>query len=179
MVMLDTFGKRLKAARERARLTQDELADRMRKHRFTVAKWEQGLHPPKVGRDYDEAAYQVGCSVVWLRDGVGDMGSAYVPDPEAPDAVARRAVRRVPRQRPLGVLDHAAEAPAAYHHHPGDARGVDWLVVAGCVRILIEVKPDLPATDLARALPVLYAVAGRSPEACDAAMAAQVLQAMQ
>ncbi len=174
MVGLGSFGRRLKAARERAGITQEDLAARLDRHKFTVAKWEQELHPPKKAGDYDELAYHLNCSVVWLRDGVGEMGSKYTPDPNAPDVVARRAVRRLPRTAYAGPPVAAGVAEPAL-------REPDlWVTVADCVVMLIEAKPiGLSATDLARALPVLYAIARRSPEACDAAMATQVLQAMQ
>ena len=39
---------RLRAARRRARLTQQQLADRLGLHPMTVSQWERGLRSPTV-----------------------------------------------------------------------------------------------------------------------------------
>ena len=74
-----TLGDRLKSARARTDYTQEEVADLISVHHFTYSKWEQGLHPPGKRRYYDDLALLFGCSVTWLRDGVGEMGT-YAPE---------------------------------------------------------------------------------------------------
>ena len=169
MVGLNTFGKRLKAARERAGLTQDELATKIDKHRFTVAKWEQELHPPKKPRDYDDLAYHLSCSVIWLRDGTGQMGDRYEQDPSAPDVVLRRSTSRHHRQRIPG-------GAGALRTTEGD---LDWSLLAACATHLLRVEPTLDVKALARALRPFYAMALRAPASCDEGMAREILQAMQ
>lgn len=44
--MEDGIGRKIKAARERAGLTQEDLAERMEVSRQAVSKWENGSSEP-------------------------------------------------------------------------------------------------------------------------------------
>lgn len=177
---MNTFGKRLKWARTKiAGLTQEGLAQLMGKDSLTVSKWERDAHPPKSRRDYDELAYHLRRSVVWLRDGVGEAGDHYSPDPEATDQERRHSVRRTLRSKredaaypPPDGLGRVEEHGV---HHLANA---DLVLVARCAWHLLRAKPDLTITGLVRALPVLYAVAMRAPNAVDTGLASDVLSSL-
>jgi transcriptional regulator with XRE-family HTH domain len=42
-----TFAQSLRRQRDRLKLTQDELADKLKLSRSSVEKWEQGIRTPK------------------------------------------------------------------------------------------------------------------------------------
>lgn len=162
---MPTFADRLKQARGRKGYTQQEVADLMEVHRFTYAKWEQGLHPPNKPSAFDKLAYHLDCSVAWLRDGTGEIGR-YVPEPD-------HIRRRTPRRRPGG-------GPAL--HDPSAGSGgflvVDWRQALECLSLLQHAAP--PGTkiqDLAPALGLFYSLVEHQPANCSAAVAAQILQA--
>jgi transcriptional regulator with XRE-family HTH domain len=167
---MKTFADRLKAARERAGLTQGELATLLGVHRFTVSKWEQGLHPPGKPTDMENLGYNLNCSVAWLRDGTGEMGS-YVP---TTDRARRQDVVRRARPKAGGMAIPTHPGGRVMH---GSADRVDWSLVALCASLLIEAQASLDIKALARALPLFYSMALRSPGVCDAEMAMQILQA--
>ena len=158
---MPTFADRLKKARGRKGYTQQEVADLMEVHRFTYAKWEQGLHPPSKRSVYDKLAHHLDCSVAWLRDSAGEMGR-YIPEPD-------HIRRRTPRRRPGG---------AAVHDPTVGSGVVDWKQVLECLSLLQHAAP--PGTnvqDLAPALGLFYTLVEHQPANCSAAVAAQILQA--
>lgn len=167
-----TFGQRLKWARERTdpRLTQEELGRLMRKDTLTISKWERDQHPPRARSDYDELAYHLACSVTWLREGMGEPGTRYVADPEAPDQERRRAIRRSPHVR--ATAEQPGPAVQLHGAQP------DWDVVASCALLLTAHSRPSTAI-LAHALPALYAMALRAPGAVDQDLAEQILASMQ
>ena len=170
----NTFGKRLKWARTQIPgLTQEGLAQLMGRDSLTVSKWERDAHPPKSRRDYDELAYHLRRSVLWLRDGVGDAGDHYMADPEATDQERRHSVRRTLRAKRGGADPVSQEEPAG-HHLPN----TDLVLAARCAWHLLRAQPNLGLTDLVKALPVLYAVALRSPNAVDTGLAADILSSL-
>ena len=176
----NTFGKRLKWARTQIPgLTQEGLAHLMGRDSLTVSKWERDANPPKSRRDYDELAYHLRRSVLWLRDGVGDAGDHYMADPEATDQERRHSVHRTLRAK----MDAAYPPPSGSgrveergaHHHLANA---DLVLVARCAWHLLRAQPDIGITGLARALPVLYALALRAPNAVDTSLAVDVLSSL-
>jgi len=50
------FGDRLAKARTEKGWTQVELSEKMRVHRFTISKWEQGLTMPQKPTEFDGRA---------------------------------------------------------------------------------------------------------------------------
>ncbi len=66
-----TFGDRLTAARERAGLTQSELAARVGVRLATLAKWEDDLSEPRANR-LQMLSGMLGVSLIWLLTGEGD-----------------------------------------------------------------------------------------------------------
>lgn len=176
---LKTFGQRLKWARERTnpRLTQEELGRLMRKDTLTISKWERNQHPPRARGDYDELAFHLGCGVVWLREGTGEPGTRYVPDPEAPDQERRRAIRRTPHMRSLQAPYPGGGQPSEAREATPSHAPVDWEVVAQCALLLTQ-NGHPTATALARALSALYAIAQRAPGAIDLGLAEEILASM-
>lgn len=172
---MTTFGQRLKTARLRVKphMTQDTLGQLLRKDSLTVSKWERDQHLPSARADYDELAYHVNCSVVWLREGIGEPGDHYQPDPDASDSEKRRAVRRTPRARIVtGRQSFGGSAEIVDTNH-------DWSLVALCAHTLLKADPNISLTALSRALPVLYAMAQRAPNAVDVQLAAQIVGSVQ
>lgn len=180
---MNTFGKRLQWARKQIDgMTQEALANLLGRDSLTVSKWERDAHPPKSRRDYDELAYQLRRSVVWLRDGTGERGDHYIPDPNATDQERRHGVRRTLRKRAPTQPEDGPYPP------PGDPgrvdepghhlAGGDLVLVARCAWHLLRAKPDLTLAGLVRALPVLYALALRAPDAVDTKLALEILQSL-
>ncbi len=168
MVIVEGFPERLKQARERAELTQAALAARVEKHVFTISKWEQGLHPPKMPRDYDDLAFALNCSLAWLKDGEGEMGS-YGAASGSSDRMVRRSLRRrnLPKLAGIQGEDRTPGGP------------INWPVLTSCVLLLLEVGPaGLDARDLAKVLPLFYSLSLKSPSSLDRDTAAQILQAI-
>jgi transcriptional regulator with XRE-family HTH domain len=69
MESLDTFGKRLKYARSRARLTQNALATRSGLNSRHVAHLEQGLYRMPRFSTVDRLASALGVDANWLHYG--------------------------------------------------------------------------------------------------------------
>jgi transcriptional regulator with XRE-family HTH domain len=68
-VSLDTFGKRLKHARSRARLTQKGLAEQAGLNARHVAHLEQGLYRMPRFSTVDKLAAALGVDANWLHYG--------------------------------------------------------------------------------------------------------------
>lgn len=66
-----TFGDRLAAARDQAKLTQAALAKRLGVKASTVRKWEDDLSEPRANR-LSMLAGVLGVSMGWLINGSGD-----------------------------------------------------------------------------------------------------------
>ena len=66
-----TFGDRMAAARERAGLSQAQLAKRMGVKHSTVRKWEDDLSEPRANK-LQMMAGLVGVSLSWLLTGDGE-----------------------------------------------------------------------------------------------------------
>lgn len=160
-----TFADRLKEARSRARFTQGEVAEKVEVHRFTYAKWEQGLHPPGAPKMFTRLAKVLDCNLVWLRDGIGDGPGRYVPEP---DSVSRRHPTRRPRARVSVELATGS----------GKSRAIDWHQIVLCLQLLQEVSPSADADDLAPALGLFYTLSTQSPANYSREVAEQILQAV-
>jgi len=141
------FGDRLAKARTEKGWTQVELSEKMRVHRFTISKWEQGLTMPQKPTDFDDMAYLLNKRVEWLRDGQGEEGPYVAPlgDRQRRADIARRLP---PRQE------------------EGGAPETDWVLVASIVRAL-EGEPRLSPDALGRALGLAYSLVSRGREVLD------------
>src|SRR5689334_11739691 len=103
-----SFGGRLKLLRERARLSQRELADKAGMHQFGVAKLEQGLREPSWATVQALAeALGVDCLAFTGKGENGESrpekrGPGRPPKaaPATPPAEELQAVRKKPRGRP-------------------------------------------------------------------------------
>lgn len=75
-----TFAERLKFARERAKLTQDQLAERLGVTQSTVQQWESGDTTPRPSRN-NAIAKALGADVIWLFQGrnVGEPVNKTIP----------------------------------------------------------------------------------------------------
>lgn len=142
------FADRLSKARTDKGWTQLELSEKMRVHRFTIAKWEQGVTRPQKPTDFEDLAYHLNKRVEWLRDGHGEEGPYAAPlgDRQRRADIARRLP---PRQEAEG------EGPE-----------VDWVLVASIVRAL-EGEPRLSPDALGRALALAYSLVSRGREVLD------------
>lgn len=78
-----TFGDRLAAARERAGVTQRELAARLGVRLSTLKGWEEDRSEPRANR-LQMLAGMLNVSMVWLMTGAGEGVSS--PADVAPDA---------------------------------------------------------------------------------------------
>lgn len=76
-----TFGDRLAAARDSARLTQKELAQRVGIKTSTLRNWEEDLSEPRANR-LSILAGILGVSLSWLLTGEGEGVAA--PEEDAP-----------------------------------------------------------------------------------------------
>lgn len=65
-----SFSSRLRAAREHAELTQDDLAAACKVSRASVSQWENGATTPR-GPKAEMAAKTLGTTAAWLLHGVG------------------------------------------------------------------------------------------------------------
>jgi len=103
-----TFGDRLAAAREGARLNQKDLAQRVGIKTSTLRNWEEDLSEPRANR-LSTLAGILGVSLSWLLTGEGEgVAAPEEEEPIAPDMsdllVDLRAVR--------AQMAQAAERPA-------------------------------------------------------------------
>ena len=71
---------RVKLARERAKLTQKELADRVGIRPQAVSQWESGDTKSLRGPSLARAADALGVNPIWLSDGDGPMQNYAVKD---------------------------------------------------------------------------------------------------
>jgi transcriptional regulator with XRE-family HTH domain len=77
------FGEKLKEAREKAGLSQTALAEKSGLHRFTVAKYEQGLRQPTF-EAVDALARALGVSCEAFRESIA-------PPAEKPKGKGKKA----------------------------------------------------------------------------------------
>lgn len=63
-----TFSERLKHARAKARLSQEDLAGRLQMTPEAVSRWERAIVTPRLGAIY-RLAEVLGCSTSWLLSG--------------------------------------------------------------------------------------------------------------
>jgi transcriptional regulator with XRE-family HTH domain len=80
-----TLGDRMTAARERAGLTEAEVARRIGVRTRTVHQWENDMSEPRSNRLHLLSGV-LGVSLMWLMTGQGDG----VPPPDAPGAAGPR-----------------------------------------------------------------------------------------
>lgn len=66
-----TFGDRLTAAREQAKMTQADLARKLGVKKVTLANWEEDLNEPRANR-LQMLSGLLGVSLKWLLTGEGD-----------------------------------------------------------------------------------------------------------
>lgn len=78
-----TFGDRLAAAREAARLSQKELAQRVGIKTSTLRSWEEDLSEPRANR-LSILSGILGVSLRWLLTAEGE--GLLPPDEDAPEA---------------------------------------------------------------------------------------------
>lgn len=71
---------RIKLARERAKLTQKELADRVGVKPQAVSQWESGETKSLRGPSLARAADAMSVNSIWLADGEGPMQNYAVKD---------------------------------------------------------------------------------------------------
>lgn len=136
------FSERLAHARKAAGLTQEEVANGLRCHKFTVSKWEQDQTRPGKPSDYDVLGRLLNVSVPWLRDGQGEMGP-YVATPPT-----------------SALTDRRRRAVAALAIAPRE-QGTDWSAVGSLARELLALAPDLTDEQLGRALGLAYRIKER------------------
>lgn len=80
---MDTLGRRIRAARTAARLTQEMLGERVGVSNVSVSDWETDKSPPEL-RNLIKAAVELGVRFEWLATGRGEMAYTGVRE-EAPD----------------------------------------------------------------------------------------------
>lgn len=78
-----TFGDRLAAAREAARMTQSDLSRALGVQKTTLVKWENDQAEPRANK-LQMTAGLLGVSISWLLTGEGD-GAAPPDDANDPD----------------------------------------------------------------------------------------------
>ena len=105
-----TFGDRLAGAREAAKLTQEELAQRLGVRLTTLQNWEEDLAEPR-GNRLQMLAGMLNVSLAWLLTAEGD-GLAD-PDKAAPPLTdeAEAALAELQRQRAgaVALADNLAQ----------------------------------------------------------------------
>ena len=104
-----SVGERLKEARGKD-YTQEQVAEFLDVHRFTYAKWEQGLHPPGKKSYIDDLARLFNCSVDWLRDGKGEKGT-FTPALQVADG-RNKKIATTRRARPNASIGLPTLTPA-------------------------------------------------------------------
>ena len=157
------FCDRLIQARQNKQLTQDQLGELLKVHRFTVSKWETERSHPQKPTAYDDIAHALDVRVEWLRDGDGEPGH-YAPSPIDRERRAANS-RRLP-ERALPPND--AGAPD----------GMDWGLLASIVRLL-EREPLLSQDALGRALGLAYTLVSRGREVLDERLVETIRLAVQ
>ncbi len=135
MLDLPTLGDRVRAGRQRARLTQGALAKKVGVHLVSVARWEaNALAPDEPHLERLAAVFEV--PVAWLR--YGETGSAAAPSELWPTA-ARSADDRRARSTALRVrLPLAAYAEVLQYLERLDAAGVSDDVIDEAERLLVD-----------------------------------------
>lgn len=73
--------KRIRRAREAAKLTQSGLAERVGVQPMQVSRWERGEAEPR-SSNLEDIAIACGCDAGWLLTGLGPAPDA-APDQEA------------------------------------------------------------------------------------------------
>lgn len=69
---MDAVSERLKFARQKAKLTQEELANAISTHKNTIGRWERGLGEPDA-KAITSICEVLGLSPYWLLSGEGPM----------------------------------------------------------------------------------------------------------
>jgi len=67
---MNTFGERLRKAREKKRLTQYQLADLMNVNQITISTWERGTREPSIDAIV-KLTMELECDANYLL-GIGD-----------------------------------------------------------------------------------------------------------
>ena len=128
------LGDRLKAARAKAGLTQEALAEAVNAHKFTISKWERGATTPGKPSDYVAISKATGVSITWLRDGKGSVDDPYV----APVEEARRL-------REANLSSHVVSV--------GTGSGkTDWFFIANMAVRVLGMEPTIKPERLARVM---------------------------
>jgi len=154
------FSDRLKQARKKLNFTQEEVANRIDVHRFTYAKWEQGLHPPGKPSMYRKLAEVLRCQAEWLRDGEGSTNLEDLkPESEINHSRARKGV------------------PSKNQNLSGpQMSSIPWAEIAKCAHLLFQADQSLSVERLERTLPIFVEFTKRAPACCDLEMAISALQ---
>lgn len=89
-----SMGERLKAARERAKMTQAELGKKLRISTQTISNWERGKNAPTMD-NLEQIAQITGADHLWLisgntgKDGAGPEEIADVVNLDLGDAISK------------------------------------------------------------------------------------------
>ncbi|MEN8891803.1 helix-turn-helix domain-containing protein [Planktotalea arctica] len=89
-----TFGDRLAAARDHAKMTQAQLARRLGVKASTLKSWEQDLSEPRANR-LSMMAGLLNVSMMWLLNGEGEGLDAPIADETPIDADVAAILRDV------------------------------------------------------------------------------------
>jgi DNA-binding XRE family transcriptional regulator len=152
---MSSFSDRLKQARVKAELTQDQLAERIGVHKFTVSKWEMGKTHPGKPTDYLDIALVLDVATEWLQKGVGEMGH-YTPPPS--DRLGRSKLRR--------------SMPAL------ETIPMDWTKMGDLVGKIHAIDPSINDEKMAKALRLLWVFAGRG-QVVDADQVREILDSLE
>lgn len=115
--MMETFGDRMRLARKKAGLTQEQVARHVgeRSH-ASVGHWETGRHPPTLQNLVTAAElYQV--SVDWLIWGGSEMESLEARIRRIPSILREGLVKRL-KDEITRTEEAASRLPAGLGHEP-------------------------------------------------------------
>lgn len=80
MAELSTLGERIRAARTRANISQEELARRVGVGKNVVSRWETGQSDLRAD-NLRSVTHELGVSADWLLDGKEQSGTGPIEDP--------------------------------------------------------------------------------------------------
>ena len=150
-------GDRIKKSREKAGLTQVQLAKAMSVHKFTVSKWERGETSPQKPSDYVALAKTLNVPIGWIRDGKGSANDPYVPPVEE--------ARRIRESK--GDLGRTSNRTCGEE--------CNWLLLAELAVKALGLEPKIQTERLARVLELGQAMAAKGAQP-DGEMVATILR---